>query len=106
MLSAMWQDVVERPFIAFGFTAFALLIPLALTSTHWAQRLLGRRWTLLHRLVYAVAVLAILHYWWHKAGKSDFETVSIYAAIIIALLVMRLPFLRKHLQKIRLGSGK
>jgi sulfoxide reductase heme-binding subunit YedZ len=97
-LGAMWQDVLERPYITFGFLAFVLLIPLALTSNRWAQRKLGRRWSHLHRLVYAIAVLAILHYWWHKAGKSDYETVSIYLAVVAVLLLLRLPFIQQFLQ--------
>ena len=97
-LAAMWQDVLERPYITFGFLAFILLIPLALTSNRWAQRKLGRRWSHLHRLIYAIAVLAILHYWWHKAGKSDYETVSIYLGVIVLLLLLRLPFIRQYIQ--------
>jgi methionine sulfoxide reductase heme-binding subunit len=97
-LAAMWQDVLERPYITFGFLAFVLLIPLALTSNRWAQRKLGRRWGHLHRLIYAIAVLAILHYWWHKAGKSDYETVSIYLGVIVVLLLLRLPFIRQFMQ--------
>ena len=97
-LVAMWQDVLERPYITFGFLAFVLLIPLALSSNRWAQRKLGRRWGHLHRLVYAIAVLAILHYWWHKAGKSDYETVSIYLGVIVVLLLLRLPFIRQFVQ--------
>jgi sulfoxide reductase heme-binding subunit YedZ len=97
-LVAMWQDVLDRPYITFGFLAFVLLIPLALSSNRWAQRKLGRRWGHLHRLVYAIAVLAILHYWWHKAGKSDYETVSIYLGVIVVLLLLRLPFIRQFVQ--------
>jgi sulfoxide reductase heme-binding subunit YedZ len=97
-LAAMWQDVLERPYITFGFLAFVLLIPLALTSNRWAQRKLGRRWSHLHRMVYAIAILAILHYWWHKAGKSDYETVSIYLGVIVVLLLLRLPFIQQHVQ--------
>jgi sulfoxide reductase heme-binding subunit YedZ len=97
-LTAMWLDVLERPYITFGFIAFVLLIPLALTSNRWAQRKLGQRWSHLHRLIYAIAVLAILHYWWHKAGKSDYETVSIYLGVIVVLLLLRLPFLRQYIQ--------
>jgi sulfoxide reductase heme-binding subunit YedZ len=97
-LVAMWQDVLERPYITFGFLAFVLLVPLALTSNRWAQRKLGRRWSHLHRLIYAIAVLAILHYWWHKAGKSDYETVSIYLGVIVVLLLLRLPFVRHFVQ--------
>ena len=89
-LAEMWQDVVERPFIAAGFTAFLLLIPLAATSTKGMMRLLGHHWVQLHRLVYLIAVAAILHYWWHKAGKNDFDTVSIYAAVVAWLLGVRL----------------
>jgi sulfoxide reductase heme-binding subunit YedZ len=94
----MWLDVLERPYITFGFLAFVLLIPLALTSNHWSQRKLGRRWSHLHRMIYAIAILAILHYWWHKAGKSDYETVSIYLAVIVVLLLLRLPFIRQFVQ--------
>ena len=89
-LSAMWQDALERPFIAAGFTAFVLLIPLAATSTKGMMRLLGHRWVQLHRLVYLIAIAAILHYWWHKAGKNDFGTVSIYAGVVAGLLGARL----------------
>jgi sulfoxide reductase heme-binding subunit YedZ len=97
-LVAMWQDVLERPYITFGFLAFVLLIPLALTSNRWAQRKLGRRWSHLHRMVYGIAILAILHYWWHKAGKSDYETVSIYLGVIVVLLLLRLPFIQQYVQ--------
>ncbi len=89
-LAEMWQDVLERPFIAAGFTAFILLIPLAVTSTKGMMRRLGRHWTQLHRLVYLIAITAILHYWWHKAGKNDFGTVSVYAGVIAWLLGIRL----------------
>jgi sulfoxide reductase heme-binding subunit YedZ len=89
-LAAMWTDVLKRPFISAGFTAFVLLLPLAATSTRGMMRRLGKRWVQLHRLVYLVAVAAILHYWWHKAGKNDFATVSLYAAVVAGLLGMRL----------------
>lgn len=88
--AAMWADVIKRPFITVGFTAFVLMLLLAITSPHaMVRRLGGRRWQTLHRSVYAVAVLAILHYWWHKAGKNDFGEVSIYAAVVIVLLGAR-----------------
>ncbi len=89
-LADMWQDVLKRPFIAAGFTAFVLLIPLAATSTKGMIRRLGRRWIQLHRLVYLIAAAAILHYWWHKAGKNDFGTVSVYAGVVAWLLGIRL----------------
>jgi sulfoxide reductase heme-binding subunit YedZ len=97
----MWADVVKRPFITMGFTTFVLLIPLAITSNHWAVRFLGRRWSLLHKLVYVIAITAVIHYWWHKAGKNDLQTVSIYGSVILLLLLCRLPWLRERLQKIR-----
>ncbi|WP_432258506.1 protein-methionine-sulfoxide reductase heme-binding subunit MsrQ [Cupriavidus sp. TMH.W2] len=90
-LPYMIKDVYKRPFITVGFTAFMLMVPLALTSTNgMARRLGGKRWQALHKLVYAIAVVAILHYWWHKAGKNDFSEVSIYAAVVFVLLGMRL----------------
>lgn len=89
-LAAIARDIVKRPFITMGFTAFVLMIPLAVTSTDAMVRRLGRRWGKLHRLVYAVAIAAILHYWWHKAGKNDFSEVGWYAAVVIGLLGWRL----------------
>ena len=93
----MSKDILKRPFITMGFLSFVLLIPLALSSNHWAQKKLGRRWAKLHRMVYVIAIAVILHYWWHKAGKNDLNTVSIYALIIVLLLSFRIPFIRKHL---------
>ena len=96
-LVAMWADVLKRPFITAGFSAFILLIPLAATSNSLALRYLRQRWGQLHRLVYLIALIAILHYFWHKSGKNDFDTVSIYAIIIFTLLAIRLPWLRARL---------
>jgi sulfoxide reductase heme-binding subunit YedZ len=98
-LIEMLKDVVKRPFITMGFISFVLLIPLALTSTHWAQQKLGRRWMQLHRIVYSIAATVVLHYWWHKAGKNDFDTVTIYAIVLLLLLSCRIPFIRKLLSK-------
>jgi sulfoxide reductase heme-binding subunit YedZ len=88
-VQAMVKDVIKRPFITMGALAFVLMIPLAATSTDAMVRRLGRRWSMLHRLVYAVAVAAILHYWWHKAGKNDFSEVGWYAAAVALLLGWR-----------------
>ena len=98
-LIEMLKDVVKRPFITMGFISFVLLIPLALTSTHWAQQKLGRRWMQLHRIIYLIAATVVLHYWWHKAGKNDFDTVTIYAIVLLLLLSCRIPFMRKLLSK-------
>lgn len=98
-LQSMWGDVIKRPFITMGFLTLVLLIPLAITSNQWAVRQLGRRWALLHKLVYLIACTAVVHYWWHKAGKNDLETVSIYGAILLLLLALRLPFLKQLLQR-------
>ena len=84
------RDVLKRPFITVGFAAFLLMAPLALTSTRAAMRRLGRRWQTLHRLIYAVAVLAIMHYWWHKAGKNDLDEPMIYGAVVALLLGLRI----------------
>jgi sulfoxide reductase heme-binding subunit YedZ len=88
-VQAIVKDVIKRPFITMGVLAFVLMIPLAATSTDAMVRRLGRRWSTLHRLVYAVAVAAILHYWWHKAGKNDFSEVGWYAAAVVLLLGWR-----------------
>jgi sulfoxide reductase heme-binding subunit YedZ len=86
----MATDIAKRPFILVGFTAFVLLTPLALTSFNRAIRWLGvKRWLWLHRLVYAVAVLAVLHFFWMRAGKSDFAEVFVYAAVLFLLLAWR-----------------
>jgi len=89
-VAAILRDIARRPFITAGFVAFLLMLPLALTSTQAMQKRLGRRWGQLHRLVYLVAIAALLHYAWHKAGKNDFFEVSIYAAVISLLLGARL----------------
>ena len=96
-LVEMLKDVLKRPFITMGFISLILLIPLAWTSTHWAQRKLGRRWAQLHRLIYLIAFTAILHYWWHKAGKNDLDAVTIYAVVLLLLLCCRIPYIRQRL---------
>lgn len=81
-------EIVERPYITVGFAAWLLLVPLALTSTRGWMRRLGRNWGRLHRLVYPVAALAVLHFWW--IVKSDFREPLLYAAILAMLLGWRL----------------
>jgi sulfoxide reductase heme-binding subunit YedZ len=84
------KDIGKRPFITVGFAAFVLLIPLAITSPKAMVRKLGRRWQTLHRAIYPIAALAILHFWWMKAGKHDLILPKIYGAIVVALLGWRL----------------
>jgi sulfoxide reductase heme-binding subunit YedZ len=85
------KDITKRPFILIGFIAVVLLTPLALTSFNGAMRALGgRRWQLLHRLVYAIAVLAVVHFFWMRSGKNDFAEVAVYASILGSLLGWRL----------------
>jgi sulfoxide reductase heme-binding subunit YedZ len=91
-LQAMWKDIVKRPFITVGFSAFVLLIPLAVTSTHAMVRRLGRHWQRLHRLIYVVAVLGILHFWWMRAGKHNFAQPILMGSIVALLLGFRLVY--------------
>ena len=85
------RDIAKRPFILVGFSAFALLTPLAATSFNRAIRWLGGiAWQRLHRLVYLVAGLALLHFFWMRAGKNNFAEVAVYAAILGSLLGWRL----------------
>ena len=88
--AAVFDDVIERPFITVGFLALLLMLPLALTSTRGMIRRLGRHWQALHRLIYVIAPLAVLHFWWDKAGKNDFMEPSIYGAVVALLLLARL----------------
>lgn len=84
----IFEEIAKRPYITVGFTAWLLLVPLAITSTQAAIRRLGRDWARLHRLVYVTAVLAVLHFWW--LVKSDVREPLLYASILTVLLVWRL----------------
>ncbi|SDD68312.1 sulfoxide reductase heme-binding subunit YedZ [Cupriavidus sp. YR651] len=102
----MIKDIAKRPFITVGFAAFVLMIPLAVTSTNaMVKRLGGKRWQVLHKAVYAIAVLGILHYWWHKAGKHDFSEVSIYAGVVFVLLAMRVWWWARKPAPVRTAQG-
>ena len=88
-LHAMWKDVYKRPFITVGFLGFVLLIPLALTSTAgWIRRLGGRRWQMLHRLIYVTAIAGVIHYYW--LVKSDVRKPLQYAFFVGVLLLWRI----------------
>jgi methionine sulfoxide reductase heme-binding subunit len=98
-LGEMWKDVLKRPFITVGFAAFVLLIPLAATSTNaMVRRLGGKRWQALHKLIYVIAPLGILHFWWMKAGKHDFAQPILFGSIVALLLGMRLFWRRARVQ--------
>ena len=85
------RDIIKRPFILVGFAAFVLLTPLAATSFNRAIKALGaKRWQALHRLVYLIAALGVLHFFWMRSGKNDFVEVAVYAAILAVLLGWRL----------------
>ncbi|MBU3653732.1 MAG: sulfoxide reductase heme-binding subunit YedZ [Limnohabitans sp.] len=85
------HDIAKRPFILVGFVSWLVLLVLAATSSHAAVRWLGgRRWQWLHRAVYLVAPLAILHFYWMRAGKQNFTDVFMYALILVLLLGWRL----------------
>jgi sulfoxide reductase heme-binding subunit YedZ len=82
------KDIAKRPFITAGFTAFLLLLPLAVTSTKgWIRRMGGKRWQALHRLIYAAGIVAVIHYYW--LVKSDVRLPLMYGAIVGVLLLYR-----------------
>ena len=90
-LPGIVDDVIKRPFILVGFLGWVLLLALAATSFNRAIRTLGaRRWQMLHRAVYLIAGLAVLHFYWMRSGKNDFVEVAVYAAVLAALLAWRL----------------
>jgi sulfoxide reductase heme-binding subunit YedZ len=86
-LHSIYKDVYKRPFITAGFTAFVLMVPLALTSTQWAIRKLGKRWQILHRLIYVSAIAGVVHYTW--LVKKDVRVPYIYGAVLSTLLLYR-----------------
>ena len=91
----IWNDVLKRPFVTIGFSAFVLLVPLAVTSTNGMVKRLGAaRWQALHRSVYLIAVLGVVHYWW--LVKRDLTQPIIYAAVVAVLLVARLVIQRSR----------
>ncbi|MFO7166809.1 MAG: protein-methionine-sulfoxide reductase heme-binding subunit MsrQ [Chloroflexota bacterium] len=98
-LGLIWAAIAEKRFVLAGLAAFLLLVPLALTSTKGWQRRLGRRWKLLHRLVYLAAPLAAIHFIW--LVKADIREPLLFAAAAVLLLLLRLPALRRRLAGLR-----
>jgi sulfoxide reductase heme-binding subunit YedZ len=90
-LTRIVDDIKDRPFVTVGFTGFVLLIPLAITSTAgMIRRLGGRRWNLLHRLVYVTAVCGVIHYYW--LVKSDVRLPLLYGGILASLFLVRIAY--------------
>jgi sulfoxide reductase heme-binding subunit YedZ len=98
------EDIVDRPYITVGFLAWLGLLPLALTSTQGMIRRLGRRWATLHRLVFAIGMLAVLHFLW--LVKADRTEPLIHAAILALLLVLRIPPVAKRIDRQRRRQQK
>jgi sulfoxide reductase heme-binding subunit YedZ len=96
-LTDIGRDILKRPFIWLGFSAWLLMLPLAATSFNTAIRWLGgKRWQALHRLVYVAALLSVLHFFWMRTGKNNFAEVWVYAAVLIGLMAWRVWWRRKR----------
>jgi methionine sulfoxide reductase heme-binding subunit len=106
-LADIAKDIVKRPFILVGFSGFLLLTPLAATSFNAAIKKLGaKRWQQLHKLVYVIAGLGLLHFFWMRAGKNNFAEVAVYAAIIGVLLAWRVAQFLKKKRVVRNKIGR
>ncbi|HXE80329.1 MAG TPA: protein-methionine-sulfoxide reductase heme-binding subunit MsrQ [Vicinamibacterales bacterium] len=101
-LASILKDIAKRPFITAGFTAFVLMVPLALTSTTGWIRRLGRRWQMLHRLVYVSAILGVVHYWW--LVKADISRPARYALIVGVLLGVRVLWAIRRRKRVGMGD--
>lgn len=101
---AILRDILQRPFIMVGMLAFLLLLPLALTSTQRMMRRLGRYWARLHKLVYAIAGLGVLHYLW--LVKRDLTEPLIYASVLALLMIARLPVCARGLDRLGRRMGR
>lgn len=95
--SMLLDDIGMRPYITVGFTALMLMVPLAVTSTNGFQRRLGRRWVKLHRLVYVIAILAVVHYWWQV--KLDVSDPLLYVVLLAGLFSARIAHWRATARK-------
>jgi len=98
-IDGMIDDLTKRPFIMAGYMSFVLLIPLAVTSTKkWIVRLGGRRWQLLHRLIYVSAIAGVLHYFWRV--KLDVQRPIVYGVLLAMLFLTRLVGSRRRIQSV------
>jgi sulfoxide reductase heme-binding subunit YedZ len=99
-LVAIVADVIKRPFITVGMLAFVLLTALAVTSPHAVVRKMGgKRWKQLHRAVYVIAALGVLHFFWMRSGKQNFAEVWLYGLILGVLLVVRIPIVARYTRR-------
>ena len=106
-VAEMLKDVAKRPFILVGFIAFVLLVPLAVTSTNaMVRRLGGKRWQWLHRLIYIIAPLGVLHFWWMKAAKHDLNQPMLFVAVVTVLLALRIWWARQKQTPARAGVAQ
>lgn len=97
-LAEVWIDVMDRPFITVGILAWVMLLVLAITSPKAILRRLGpNRWKRIHRMIYAVAFLAVLHFFWMRTGKLNFGEVWLWGGVLFALLLMRTPPIKERL---------
>ena len=99
--AVLQEQVVQKRYILAGFSAFLLLIPLAITSTKGWQRRLGQRWRRLHRALYVAAPLAVIHFFWNAKGGADRNEPLVYGAVVVVLLVLRLPWMTRLAYRLR-----
>ena len=98
------EEVLQKRFVQAGIVTFLLLLPLAITSTSGWMKRLGKNWKRLHRLVYLAALIDVVHYVW--LAKGDIREPLLYGAVVVALLIIRLPAIRRALRGGRVGSGQ
>ncbi|MBC8078017.1 MAG: sulfoxide reductase heme-binding subunit YedZ [Chloroflexales bacterium] len=98
-LGLIWVDTATKPFILLGLSTFLLLLPLAFTSTRGWMKRLGKRWKRLHQLIYLAAPLAVVHWIW--SVKADYRQPLLVGAVIVALLALRLPAIKRALTTLR-----
>lgn len=94
-IGRVFDDVFDRPYITLGFASLCLMVPLAITSPLWARRKLRQRWNQLHKLMYPLTLLAVLHFVW--LVRADYREVSVYAAIFALLMILRAPPIKNAL---------
>jgi methionine sulfoxide reductase heme-binding subunit len=101
---SMYADIIKRPYITLGFIAFTLLTPLAITSNRWSIGKLGKRWKVLHKLVYPILLLAVAHYLW--LVKADYLEPIIYAIIAVIVLGSRLKLFNQPVHRTQLNQSR